>query len=118
MHSSRGRSFLIPLVYGGAVLLLLLLALFARGFSRDIGGGRVAGRYALFPLFQSRVPEELTLTWNGLAMHFSRSMTPGLKGFEPGPDNTADIVFDGDVRLRVSPGTDTGGSITLSPVGA
>src|SRR5271157_2100541 len=118
MHSSRGRPFVIPLVYGGVVLLLLLLALFARGFSRDIGDGRVAGRFALFPLFQSRAPEELTLTWNGLALHFSRTTTPGLKGFEPAPDSAADIVFDGDARLRISPGTDTGGSITLSTPGA
>ncbi|MGO9308207.1 MAG: hypothetical protein ACLQDL_04190, partial [Spirochaetia bacterium] len=118
MQGFRGRSFLGPLVYGSVVLLLLLLALFARGFSRDIGAGRVAGRYALFPLFQSREPEELTVTWNGLSMRFSQSTTPGLKGFEPGPDNAADIVFDGGIRLRVSPGADTGGSMTLSPVGA
>jgi hypothetical protein len=42
-------------------------------------------------------------------------MTPGLKGYEPGPAST-DIVFDGDVRLRLSPGADTGGSILFSPV--
>jgi hypothetical protein len=117
MHSSRGRSPLIPLVYVGVVLLLAVIALFARGFSRDVGDGRVAGRYSLLPLFQSRVPEELTLTWNGFAMHFSRSMTPGLKGYEPAGAGT-DIVFDGDLRLRLSPGADTGGSITFSPVGA
>jgi hypothetical protein len=117
MHSSRGRSPLIPLIYVGVVLLLAVVALFARGFSRDVGDGRVAGRYSLLPLFQSRVPEDLTLTWNGFAMHFSRAMTPGLKGYEPAGADT-DIVFDGDLRLRLSPGADTGGSITFSPVGA
>jgi hypothetical protein len=103
----------MPLVYGGVVLILLLLALFARGFSRDVGDGRVAGRYSLFPLLQSHTPEELTLTWNGLALRFSRSMTPALRGFEPARAGT-DIVFEGDIRLRLSPGADTGGSITFS----
>jgi len=117
MHNSPGRSPFLTFVYGGIVLLLVLLALFARGFSRDIGDGRVAGRYSLFPLFQSHAPEELTLTWNGFALHFSRSMTPGLKGYEPAQAGT-DVVFDGDVRLRLSPGADTGGSITFSPVGS
>ena len=51
MHNSPGRSPFLTFVYGGIVLLLVLLALFARGFSRDIGDGRVAGRYSLFPLF-------------------------------------------------------------------
>ncbi len=102
-------------VYGGAVVLLLLAALFARGFSRDVGDGRVAGRFSLFPLLGSHAPEELTLTWNGLALHFARSMTPALKGVESEAGST-DLVFDGGTRLRLTPGTDIGGSITLSPV--
>src|SRR5271165_1644871 len=117
MHGSRGRSFLLPLSYGGVVLLLLLIALFARGFSRDIGDGRVAGRYSLFPLFQSRAPEELTLTWNGLALRFSRTMTPGLTSWEPAENRSTDIIFNGNLRLRLSPGADTGGSLTFFPVG-
>jgi hypothetical protein len=108
----------MAVVYSGVVLILLLLALFARGFSRDLGDGRVAGRYSLFPLFLSRAPESLTLTWNGLALHFSRAMSPSLKGYEPSPDRSADLVFEGDLRLRLIPGADTGGSITFSPVGA
>lgn len=111
----RRPSVLKFAVYGGAVALLLMAALFARGFSRDVGDGRVAGRFSLFPLFGSRAPEELTLTWNGLALHFAHSMTPALKGVESAAGST-DLVFDGDIRLRLTPGTDTGGSITFGPV--
>lgn len=104
-------------VYGGAVVILLVAALFARGFSRDVGDGRVAGRFTFFPLFGSRAPEELALTWNGLTLHFARSISPALTGVEPSAGGT-DLVFDGDTRLRLVPGTDAGGSITLSPVSA
>ena len=103
-------------VFGGAVVILLVAALFARGFSRDVGDGRVPGRFSLFPLLGSRAPEELTLTWNGLALHFAHSISPGLKGVEPAAGGT-DLVFDGGLRLRLVPGADAGGSITLSPVG-
>jgi len=102
-------------VYGGAVVLLLAAALFARGFSRDVGDGRVAGRFSLFPLLGSHAPEELTLTWNGLALHFAHSMSPALEGVEPAAGST-DLVFEGGIRLRLTPGADTGGSITLAPV--
>jgi hypothetical protein len=67
------------------------------------------------PVFGSDAPEELTLTWNGLALHFVRTMTPALRRIESAEGST-DLVFDGDVRLRLTPGTDAGGSITLSPV--
>jgi hypothetical protein len=103
-------------VYAAAVILLLAAAFFTRGFSRDVGDGRVAGRFSLFPVLGSRVPEELTLTWNGLALHFTRSMSPALAGIDTTSGST-DLLFDGDVRLRLTPGTDAGGSITLSPVG-
>ena len=118
MHDSRGRSRLFLLVYAGAALIVALFALFARGFSRDIGDGRVSGRYSAFPIFQSAVPENLTLTWNGFTLHFSRSMSPALKGYEPTLDRGADIVFDGGARLHFSPGADTGGSITVSSPGS
>jgi len=117
MHDSRGRSRLFLLVYAGAALIVVLFALFARGFSRDIGDGRVSGRYALLPIFQSAVPENLTLTWNGFVLHFSRSTSPALKGYEPAPDKSADLVFDGGARLHFSSGADTGGSITVSSAG-
>ena len=114
MRDSRGRSRLFLLVYAGAAVIVALFALFARGFSRDIGDGRVSGRYALVPVFQSSVPETLTLTWNGLSLHFSRSTSPGLKGYEPAADRGADLVFDGGARVHLSPGADTGGSIMIS----
>ncbi len=114
-RGSRRPPVLTLAVYGGAVVLLLMAAFFARGFSRDVGDGRVAGRYSLFPLLGSHAPEELTLTWNGLALHFTRAMTPALQGVEAAEGST-DLVFDGDIRLRLTPGTDTGGSITLASV--
>jgi hypothetical protein len=117
MDSPRRKSPRAFLVYGGVLLLLVVIAMLARGFSRDVGDARVAGRYSVQPLFQSRTPEELALTWNGLTLHFTRSMTPALQGFESAQGST-DIVFDGGARLRVTPGTDTGGSVSLVPVGA
>ena len=113
----RRASVLRIAVYAAAVVLLVAAAFFARGFSRDVGDGSVAGRFSLFPVLGSRVPEELTLTWNGLALRFTRSMTPALTGIETTAGST-DLLFEGDVRLRLTPGTDAGGSITLSPVGA
>lgn len=115
MQKSPARSALLSVVYGGVVLLLLLLALFARGFSQDVGDARVGGRYTMFPLFPSRSLEELTLSWNGFALRFSRGATPGLRTWESTPDGN-EVVFDGDVRLRLSPGNDVGGSLTLAPV--
>jgi hypothetical protein len=102
-------------VFGGLILLFFVAALFARGFSREVGDARVAGRYSLLPLFHSRVPDALALTWNGLTLRFGRAATPALRGFEAAGGST-DIVFDGGGRLRLSPGADTGGSITITPV--
>ena len=112
----RRASVLKIVVYGAAVVVLLAAALFARGFSRDVGDGRVAGRFTFFPLLGSHIPDDLTLTWNGLALHFTHSMTPALTGIDTSAGST-DLLFDGDVRLRLTPGTDAGGSITISPVG-
>src|SRR5208283_4883741 len=53
----------------------------------------------------------------GLALRFTRSMTPALTGIDTTAGST-DLLFDGDVRLRLTPGSDAGGSITLSSVGA
>lgn len=104
----------IPTVYGGVVLLLLLLAFFARSFSLGIGDARVAGRYVLFPLFRPRALQSLTLSWNGMALRFSRSSTPALEGFETS-DAGIDIVLAHNVRLRVTPGNDLNGSLSISP---
>jgi hypothetical protein len=115
MQKSLGRSLLIPGVYGGVVLLVFLLALFARGFSEGVGDARIAGRYAPFPLFRSRTLQSLTLSWNGMALRFSRSMSPALEGYQRTEAGT-DIVLGGNVRLRVTPGNDFGGSLVLTPV--
>ena len=104
----------IPAVYGGVVLLLLLLAFFAPGFSQGVGDARVAGRYMLLPLFKPRMLQSLTLSWNGMALRFSRSATPALEGFETG-DAGAAIVLSDNVRLRLTPGNDLNGSLSISP---
>src|SRR5208337_1688252 len=103
----------IPAVYGGVVLLLLLLAFFAPGFSQGVGDARVAGRYALFPFFSPRALQSLTLSWNGVALLFSRSATPALEGFETS-DAGASIVFTNNVRLRLTPGNDLSGSLSIA----
>jgi hypothetical protein len=103
-----------PAVYGGVVLLLLLLAFFAPGFSQGVGEARVAGRYVLFPLFRPRALQSLTLSWNGVALRFSRSAAPALEGFEIS-DAGAAIVLANNVRLRLTPGDDLNGSLSISP---
>jgi hypothetical protein len=107
-------------VYGGVVVLLVLLALFAHGFSQSLGEAHIGGRYAVFPLFQARALNELTVSWNGMALHFSRSMTPPLEAIETG-DGGTDLIFKGDARVHLSADTGTAGSLTLTtsaPAGA
>jgi hypothetical protein len=115
MLKNRARSATRAAVYGGVVLLLLLLALFARGFSQNVGEARVGGRYAMFPLFSSRSVERLSLAWNGISLRFSRGSSPAVQGWESTPDGM-DILFDGGIRLHLQPGADLGGSIALSPL--
>jgi len=103
-----------PAVYGGVVLLLLLLAFFAPGFSQGVGDARIAGRYVLLPLFRPRALQSLTVSWNGMALRFSRSATPALEGFETS-DAGAAIVLANNVRLRLTPGNDLDGSFSISP---
>jgi hypothetical protein len=116
METPHGRPALVPVIYGGVVLLLLVAGLFLRGFSRDIGDARVAGRYTLVPLLGSHSLSSLTFTWNGLSLHFSRASTPGLADFES-DGGTEDIVLDSGARLRLTPGIDVGGSLTISTAG-
>jgi len=113
----RGRRKIPVAVYGAAVLLLLVAVLFARGFTREVGDARVSGRFSVLPLFRSRVTEQLAVTWNGLTLRFARGSSPAVRGFEAEGSGT-DIVFDDGARLRLVPGTDTGGSLTLTPVDA
>jgi hypothetical protein len=113
MRKPPRRALLTALVYGGVLLLLLLLAFFTRGFSQALGDARIGGRYALIPLFQSKVLNTLTVTWNGMSLHFSRSTTPALQGIETGDAGT-DILFAGDARLHLGADADTAGSLSLS----
>ncbi len=117
MLKSPGRSALTPVIYGGVVLLLVLLALFTRGFSQNVGDARLSGRYSVLPLFSSHELETLTLTWNGISLRFSRRASPALKGFQSTETGT-DIVFDGNVRLQLAAGSDLGGSVSLASSGA
>ena len=125
MANPRRRYLLIPFLYVGVILLLLALALFARGFSHSIGDARLAGRYAPLPLFGSREASEITLSYHGLSLRFSRrfplrigasdqsagsARSRGLQTVERYAAG-ADIVFEGDVRLRLAA---TGGSLSLS----
>jgi hypothetical protein len=115
MLKNRARSMTRAAVYGGVVLLLLLLALFARGFSLNVGDARVGGRYTMLPLFSSRSVEQLSLTWNGITLRFSRTAAPAVHAWESTPDGM-DILFEGDIRLHLQPGTDLGGSLALDPL--
>jgi hypothetical protein len=113
MRKPPRRSLITASVYGGVLLLLLLLAFFTRGYSQTLGDARISGRYAIFPLFQTRVLNTLTVTWNGMSLHFARRMTPALQGIETGDAGT-DILFAGDARLHLSADADTAGSLSLS----
>ena len=117
MQKSSARSALRVAVYCGVVLLLVALALFFRPVTASVGDARVTGRYALLPLFQSRDLRDLTLSWNGMALRFSGSTSPALKGFETTANGT-DIIFDADMRLRLSPGSDAGGSLAMTRIGS
>jgi len=49
-----------------------------------------------------------------MALRFSRSATPALEGFET-TDAGAAIILANNVRLRLTPGNDLNGSLTISP---
>ncbi len=112
MQGSARRYLLGSLVYAGAALLLVCLAVFAGSFSRTVGPARISGRYSAFPLFNRSRLEALTLSWNGMDLSFSRGSRPGLVRLEAA-DGTADIVLGSNERLRLS---STGGTLTMSPL--
>ncbi len=107
MQGLPRRYLLASVVYAGAVLLLLCLAVFAGSFSRTVvGETRVSGRFSPLPLFNRDALEELTVSWNGMSLRFSRASSPGLVRLETG-HGTADIVLADSERLRLSSaGTD------------
>jgi hypothetical protein len=130
MANPRRRYLLIPFLYVGVILLLLALALFARGFSHSIGDARLAGRYAPLPLFGSRETSSVTLSYHGLSLRFSRRfpLLIGASGQSAGSSRPrgllaveryaagADILFEGDIRLRLAApdGSAADGSVSLS----
>jgi len=133
MRKLPRRYLLIPIVYIGFVLLLLSLALFGRGFSHDVEGVKLSGKYAPFPLFGAKTIRELTLSYNGLRLQFSRR-TPLM--IETGDEGTravarlealesysggADIIFENGYRFRLMGSSEEEETFTislLSPPGA
>jgi hypothetical protein len=117
MSKAQRRHFLIPVVYGGVVLLLVLLATFFRGYSDTVGDARLAGRYSSFPLFQSLKLDDLDISWHGMSFRFSRQSTPALAGVQDGDQGT-DILFADGTRLRLTESSDSPGSCSITPVGS
>ncbi len=115
MRQPLRRYLLISLVYLGVALLLLALAAFARSYSAQMGNARLSGRYSPFPLFRSQRLEELTLSWNGLDLRFSRRSTPRLERIESQAGAT-NIVFEGDTRLRLRAAEASEGSLLITLV--
>ncbi len=109
------RYLLASVVYVGAVLLLLCLAVFAGSFSRTMGNARISGRFSPLPLFNRSNLEELTLSWNGLMLRFSRASTPGLERLDAA-EGATDIVLAGNERLRLSLPDTAGSGLTISQV--
>ena len=110
MQGLPRRYLLMSLVYAGAVLLVICLAVFAGSLSRTVGGARISGRFSPFPLFNRSNLEELTLSWNGLNMRFSRASLPA--------DGTGDIMLAGNERLHIVAGDAAGPTLTISPEGS
>jgi hypothetical protein len=116
MSKAQERHLLVPVVYAGVVLLLLLLVMFFRGFSLTVGDALLTGRFAWFPLFQSRTLDDLDLTWHGMSFRFSRLSTPALQGVRTGEQGT-DIVFANGAWLRVTQNDDPARSCSIAPMG-
>jgi hypothetical protein len=114
MQGLPRRYLFTSAVYAGALLLLLCLAALAGSFTQVVGGARISGRFSPFPLFNKSLLEELTVSWNGLDLRFSRAAPAGLLRFESA-GNAADIV-EGDARLRLSSPGDLGSALTISQV--
>ncbi len=107
MQGLPRRYLLMSLVYAGAALLMICLAVFAGSLSRTVGGARISGRFSPFPLFNRSNLDELTLSWNGLNLRFPRASLPA--------DGTGDIVLAGNERLHVASSNEAGPTLTISP---
>jgi hypothetical protein len=116
MVKAQRRHLLVPVVYGGVILLLLLPAMFFRGFFLTVGDARLTGRFASFPLFQSATLDNLDLSWHGMSFRFSRLSTPALLGVQSGEQGT-DIVFNNGTLLRLTENNDSFSSCSIAPMG-
>jgi len=115
MQGSARRYLFGSLVYAGAALLLLCLAVLAGSFSQTMGDARISGRFSPFPLFNRSQLEALTVSWNGLSLSFSRASDPGLIRMQAA-GGAEDIVFADNERLRLSPAEGAGPALLLSRV--
>ncbi len=113
MPNPPRRYLVVTVVYLAVVLQLLILAVFARGFSRTIGDAQISGRASAFSLFGTRDLRDLTISWNGLSLRFSRTTRPPLQGLEPFSGG-ADIVFADGARLRVLAAADAAASLSIA----
>jgi hypothetical protein len=108
-RSSKKLPIISFFIYVGVIILLVYLALFARGFSFDLGGIRLSGRFAPLPLMGERKLWDLTVSSQGLDISFSHSrpITVGdaasfrldsIKTYSEG----ADILFEGGGRIHLT----------------
>jgi hypothetical protein len=116
MSKAQRRHLLVPVVYGGVVLLLVLLAVFFREFSDSVGDARLAGRFSPFPLFQSLKLDDLDVSWHGMSFRFSRQSTPALQAVQA-RDQGTDILFADGTRLRLTENGDSPGSCSIAAIG-
>jgi hypothetical protein len=107
------------LVYGAVILLLFFLAFFSRGFSLRVGDVRISGRYAPLPLVGERKLSDLSVSYQGLTLSFSRRLPVSVdSAFSYGLDtlesfsNQVDILYEGGTRVIITGGNN--GSYTLS----
>lgn len=122
---SRRLPFLSIILYSSFVLILVYLAVFAQGFSLSFLDVRLSGRYKPIPLFGTRKIRELTLSYNGLEIYFSRADTlafeipgEGIKTHAVESLSTysdgADILFEGGIAIRLRSASGSKGAYTLA----
>jgi hypothetical protein len=125
-HGSRKLSIVSFVVYAAVVVLLLSLAVFARGFSVSIGDILLSGRYVPLPLLGSQKVRDLTLSYRGLELRLSRSLPLSVRSGEKESSvaldsvrssaEGADILFEGGASLHLAPQAGSRAVYTLVPV--
>jgi hypothetical protein len=121
-RGSRKLPVVASVVYAAVVLVLLGLAVFARGFSVTVGEVGLTGRYVPFPLFATQKIRDLTLSFRGLELRLTRSLPLVIRNGDaekryfldslqtsPG---SADILFEGGTRLHLA--EEAGGTTTYT----